>query len=190
MAETIQALQARRDALLQMSIWQDDLLQSYRSINLVLQAFLLAVLAALVAFPSAVASGENAISHFLTAVGACAVTGVIFYTNKNMRQIILGRGEDVSHLHKRVVLVENMLPVPDRVFTEFKVAQGGHGDFTLEEAKERFLTNQSVTNEDVKKLITGRLGFARRVIDRNLFIGICVAASLLICAKFMIPLLR
>ncbi|AWZ02772.1 MAG: hypothetical protein NXH87_14640 [Rhodobiaceae bacterium] len=186
MAETVQELQARRDALLQMCIWQDHLLQSYRSINLMLQSFLLIVLAALVAIPSVLDFDQSAIFHLLTVVAAFPVTGVIWFTNSKIQEIILARGGDVSYVHKRVVRVENTLPVADRVFTEFKIVQGGHGDFTREEAEKLFLSDQSVTVEDVEKLITGRLGFARRVIDRNLFDGIRIAAVLLLVTKILI----
>lgn len=170
---------ARRDALLQMAVWQDSLLQSYRSINVTLQSVLLIVLGVLLDFP-----GKDS-SDLLVFVSLC-IAALVFllalFSNDNLQKVINARGRDVSYVHREICLSERYLPREDRLFTRFKIEQSANANL-INEQKARFLSDNHASEADIETLIDGRLGFARRVIDRNLFNGMQVAAFILFGIK-------
>lgn len=167
---------ARRDTLLQMAVWQDNLLQSYRSINITFQSVLLIALGVLLDFPG---KDSGDISMLVSLCIAALVFLLVLFSNDSFQKVINARGRDVSYVHREICLTERHLEKEDRVFTKFKIEQSA----TTEEKIERFLSDAHASCADIEGLIDGRLGFARRVIDRNLFGGMQFAAAILFAIK-------
>ncbi|MDZ4238169.1 MAG: hypothetical protein U1A81_08435 [Hydrogenophaga sp.] len=163
-----------------MAVWQEGLLQSYRSINVTFQSLLLIALGVLLEFPRD--SGDH-LALFTSLAIAAVVFLVALFSNDNLQKVIKARGRDVTHVHQEICSVERGLPPEDRVFTSFKVEQGGHRKSGIVDMRAKFLSEQLASREDIEELISGRLGFARRVIDQNLFLGMQIAAVVLFGTK-------
>lgn len=171
---------ARRDALLQMAVWQDSLLQSYRSINITFQSVLLIVLGVLLDFPR---EGSSEVLVGVSLVIAAFVFLTALLSNDSIQKVINARGNDVSYVHRKICLVERFLEKDDRIFTSFKIDQGANERDGGEEKRETFLSDRQASAEEIRTLIDGRRGFARRVIDRHLFRGMHIAGLVLYCIK-------
>ena len=171
---------ARRDALLQMAVWQDSLLQSYRSINVTLQSVLLIVLGVLLDFPR---EGSSDIFIGVSLVVAALVFLTALFSNDSIQKVINARGRDVSYVHREICLAERLLEKEDRIFTSFKIDQSVNESDDVDEKRQIFLSDCQASPAEIRTLIDGRLGFARRVIDRHLFLGMQIAALVLYSIK-------
>jgi hypothetical protein len=88
-----------------------------------------------------------------------------------MRKLIASRSEDVNYYHNQIIAAEQQLPKEQQVLTAFKVYQ----KFGRKEADvtQHFL-NLELNDTLRKQLIEKGKGHTRKLLDRNLFIGMLV----------------
>ena len=174
--------QKQRDFLLQGAIWQDSLLQSYRSLHIAIQAALLAVGIGL--FVASFAAKNS--YPFL-----CFLLLVIFFVlhcllNRKMQAIVKNRCEDVDYWHRAIIQTERRLPVEQRQFAKFKIAQKIKSGQKEESLNAVFLSEEAdrpeYSKDEMEKLLGKGIGHTRRVIDKNLFKGISISWYFLLAA--------
>ena len=165
--------------LLQAAIWQDSLLQTYRTLHLTFQSILLAIGIGLTV---SIFSFNEPTLVIVSAVIFLSIWWLQLFSAARFKRIITTRGRDVNYWHREIILAENKISDPSgRQFTRFKISQQ---NFEKQPSlNDKFLTKGSmVTLEDTNSLIEQGLGHTRKVIDRQLFTFIRVIWFLLLAA--------
>jgi len=190
MKDTVNAVE-QRAFLLAAAAWQESLLQSYRSLHVTIQGFLLAASSAVLAVQLTGAIQEQS-SRPLAVVAFnfifTALLAFLFWlqsrTATELRGVVESRAADINHWHKEVMLSENKLEPPQRAFTYFKMWQHAHrADLT--HVLPRYLGEEGLSPEKVEELIGKGLGHTRRVLDISLFSRLrvlCMAILVTSCA--------
>lgn len=186
-----------RAFLLAAVAWQDSLLQSYRSLHVTIQGFLLAASSAVLAVQLTGAVQEQAqrpLSAALFNVMFTLLLGFLFWmqykTSSEFRGVVESRSADLDHWHTATMLAENELEASQRAFTYFKMWQHAKRA-DVQHLLPRYLPDEGIEEEKVRELIGKGLGHTRRVLDVNLFVRLKVLslgillASLLITAWFV-----
>lgn len=165
----------QREFLLSCAIWQDSLLQSYRSLHVTIQGLLTAAGATVLAVQLTGAiqeQGGNAATVAVFNALFTALVGFLFWlqmrTNKELKGVVESRALDVNHWHKLVILSENELAPSQREFTYFKIWQHAKRA-SVEHVLPRFMPAEGLAAEDAEILIGKGLGHTRRILDFNLF---------------------
>jgi len=146
--------------------YQDHLLQSYRKLHVILQAALLVIGVMLtIATLFFKHAKESDLLYSLLIV----ITVFAWYMLWAMKKLIAARSEDVNYYHNQLIAAEQSLPKEQQVLTAFKVYQ----KFGRKEADvtQHFL-NLELNDALRKHLIEKGKGHTRKLLDRNLFIGI------------------
>ena len=164
------------DYLLAGAQLNDSLLQSYRQIHLTIQSIFVAIGVGL--FVAVIVFNEL-IQVVLATVVLIVLSGVSLYILYAIRKIILARGEDVSFWHRKLILAEQDLPAERRCFSEFKAYQKSHRA-EADYLKKMFLSDERVDSKQAYDLVERGLVHTRKVLDKWLFVGICVIWSLLL----------
>ena len=186
----------QRAFLLAASAWQDTLLQSYRSLHVTIQGFIVAASSAVLAVQL-----TGAVQRQADGVGTGVVFNVVFScllvilawlqrrTAHEFHQVVAGRAADIDYWHKATILVEQELEPSYRTFTHFKLWQHAHR-VDVAHLVPRFLPSDGIAEPDVDALIGKGMGHTRRVVDQNLFARIghltlgIVLASLIVTLWF------
>lgn len=165
----------QRDFLLSCAQWQDSLLQSYRSLHVTIQGFLIAAGAAVLAVQLTGAVQEQNAQHLTNTVFNALFTGLMGFlfwlqrrTAKEMKGTVDSRALDINHWHKLVMLAENDLEPDQRAFTYFKMWQHAKRA-SVEHILPEFLPPEGLSAEKAELLVGKGLGHTRRVLDVNLF---------------------
>lgn len=164
-----------RDFVLSCAQWQDSLLQSYRSLHVTIQGFLIAAGAAVLAVQLTGAVQEQNARLLTNAVFNALFTGLMGFlfwlqrrTANEMKGVVDSRALDINHWHKLVMLAENALDPDQRSFTYFKMWQHAKRA-SVEHILPKFLPPEGLTAENAELLVGKGLGHTRRVLDVNLF---------------------
>jgi hypothetical protein len=165
----------QRAFLLAASAWQESLLQSYRSLHVTIQGFLIAASSAVLAVQLTGAVQEQSARPLSAAVFNLAFTallGLLFWlqgkTAAELQGVVESRAADINHWHKVTMLSENELEPSQRAFTYFKMWQHAHRA-DVAHVLPRYLAEEGVSEAAVEELIGKGLGHTRRVLDINLF---------------------
>lgn len=129
-----------RDFLFQIAVWQDSLLQSYRTLHITRQSILIAIGAGLVigtaslelpsrqALESCDLSGISRL--ILPEVASLAALAFLLMLGTSqrkqtdeMREVIKARGQDINGVHSSIIFAERKLTPDQRLFTKFKIDQ-------------------------------------------------------------------
>lgn len=165
-----------RKFLLSVAVWQDSLLQAYRSYHLILQIVLFAIgiglTALLIATPPVVATWKN---WFVGGVGILTsfIWGLQRFAATKMDSIIFNRKLDINYWHKKIIRCELELPCDKRWFTEFKVFQrlrNGHASIGKTGTTQDLGGETELSEEQFAELLEKDTGFSRRSIDDVLFL--------------------
>jgi len=163
-----------RDFLLQGTLWQDALLQAYRSLHITFQSILLAIGIGLVVVPmsSPIFPKLTTQAIVATLLLLCLWRLQIFIMLK-MRSIVTARGNDVNYWQRAVILAEQKLPSRQRHFTDFKIHQQACRQ-NASHLRELFLTDKPISPDQVDVLIGKGKGMwhTRQVVDQQLFAAI------------------
>ena len=171
-----------RDFLLQSAVWQDSLLQSYRSLHITLQSILLAIGIGLLIASMSASSFPKPTIETVTATVLLGVVGALqWFTTTRMRRIIQARGDDVNYWHRAIILAEQELPPHQRHFTNFKIHQQARRK-NVDHLRDLFLGETRISEDKADILIEKGIGHTRRVVDQQLFLGI----SLIWVALFVV----
>jgi hypothetical protein len=146
----------RLEFLLAAAVWQDSLLQGYRSISITSQSVLLAVGAVLL---GASLNTDDAVSVGLLGAQLVTVAGVALYALRTMTNVIRARGEDVNWWHRRIIDLEGAFPIEESPFTQFKIHQQQH---------RRVLPMQHRGRPSSQDLIGSGMGHTRIAVDKYL----------------------
>lgn len=164
-----------RNFLLSCAQWQDSLLQSYRTLHVTIQGFLIAAGAAVLAVQLTGAVQEQTSRLLTNAVFNAFFTALMAFlfwlqrrTAMEIKGTVESRALDINHWHKLVMLAENGLDPDQRSFTYFKIWQHAKRA-SVEHILPRFLPPEGLTSEDAELLVGKGLGHTRRVLDVNLF---------------------
>ena len=165
------AARSDREFLLQGAMLQDHLLQAYRSIHVTLQSILLAVgIGVWVVSISSSTFPKPSLQGGLATILLAALWILQCYINRKMRGLVLARGDDVSHWHRKLILAEQQLPAAERHFTAFKIYQQARRQ-NVEHLQKLMLGTTPIAESDVDLLIDKGLGHTRHVIDKQLSFG-------------------
>lgn len=164
-----------RAFLLAAVAWQETLLQSYRSLHVTIQGFLLASSSAVLAVQLTGAVQEQTskpIIVFVFNLIFSALLGLLFWlqsrTAKELRGIVESRAADINHWHMELMFSENELNPSKRAFTYFKTWQHAHrADVT--HVLPNYLPEAGLTPEKAEELISKGLGHTRKILDVSLF---------------------
>ncbi|MDO9212596.1 MAG: hypothetical protein Q7U23_02040 [Methylococcales bacterium] len=158
-----------RDFLLTCAIWQDSLLQSYRSFHVTIQCVLIAAGAAVFAVQLVGAT------QYLSAIFNGIFTGLVTFlfwlqqfTAKEIKEVVECRAKDVNFWHRAILLAENPLEPNQRTFTYFKMWQHANRA-SVEHVLPKFLQSDGLTEEKAEELVGKGTGHTRQVLDNNLF---------------------
>ena len=165
-----------RAFLLAASAWQETLLQSYRSLHVTIQGFLIAASAAVLAVQLTGAVQEQSTRPLTSALFNVAFTALLAFlfwlqrkTTVELRGVVESRAADINHWHKATMLAENELESSQRAFTYFKMWQHAHRA-DVKHLLPRYLPEEGISEAAVDELIGKGLGHTRRVLDVNLFV--------------------
>lgn len=164
-----------REFLLACATWQDTLLQSYRSLHVTIQGFLVAAGAAVLAVQltgTIQATGPNALATVVFNLFFTGLLAFLFWlqnkTSKELRGVVESRACDIDFWHRRLILAENALDSDQRVFTYFKMWQQVKRT-EMDHILHTELPPEGVTEQKAEQLIGKGIGHTRRVLDVNLF---------------------
>ncbi len=165
----------QRAFLLAACAWQESLLQSYRSLHVTIQGFLVTASSAVLAVQLTGAIQEQSSRLGPVVAFNLGFTVLLTFlcwlqlrTAKEFKGVVTSRSEDINHWHKLTLLSENTLAPDQRAFTYFKMWQHAHrADVT--HILPKFLPEDGISSTGVDELIGRGLGHTRRVIDVNLF---------------------
>jgi hypothetical protein len=149
--------------------WNDSLLEGYRSFHLTMQSIFIAIGAG-VSVANLNFRGLAQSASAILILTALAVLGI--YIILKMHKIIIDRGYAVDAWSKELIRAEKELPIGKRQFTQSKI-EGRGFNFTAAEIDE----------DKINQLV--RKGYARKILDKWLFIGIGVVWSLLLAINFV-----
>lgn len=166
----------QRGFLLSCAVWQDGLLQSYRTLHLTIQGFLIAAGAAVLAVQLSAAiqvqqSPPTPSGAAFSLLYTCLIGFLVWLqriTSVELKRVIESRARDIDYWHRLLILSENSLAAENRAFTSFKVAQQakraevGHLPIDATPAS-------GMTDERAKQLIEKGLSHTRNALDVNLF---------------------
>ena len=165
----------QRAFLLAASAWQETLLQSYRSLHVTIQGFLIAAGSAVLAVQLTGAVQEQSARPFAAAVFNAVFTallGLLFWlqwkTAAEFQGVVESRAADINHWHKVTMLSENEFEPSQRAFTYFKMWQHAHRA-DVAHVLPRYLAEEGISEAAVDELVGKGLGHTRRVLDINLF---------------------
>lgn len=167
--------------LWQGAAYQDNLLQSYRKLSMLLQSVLLLIGTWLFMIMLSFRYGAKAGQAYLVLL---AVTLLALYVWYIMKKLIAARCEDVNYYHNQIIEAEQHLPKEQQVLTAFKVYQ----KYGRKEADPsgHFLQFE-ITPAIQQQLIEKGKGHTRKLLDRNIPIGIlCVWACLHIAILLLV----
>jgi hypothetical protein len=161
--------------MLAASAWQETLLQSYRTLHVSIQGFLIAASAAIFAVQLTGAVQDQGSSPLAGAVFNLAFTTLLACiswlqqrTASELQAVVASRAADINHWHKQTMLVENDLEPEQRAFTYFKMWQHAkRADVT--HLLPKYLPDIGITEEAAEELVGKGLGHTRKVLDVNLF---------------------
>lgn len=192
----------QRNFLLSCATWQDGLLQSYRSLHLTIQGFLVASGAAVLAVQLTGAVQEVSARLLANLVFNAMFTLLVIFlhwlqrkTSTELRGAIESRAQDINFWHQQVILSENALNPDQRSFTYFKMWQQARRG-SVEHLLPELLPPEGIDEKKAAGLIGKGLGHTRRVLDLNLFHRMqalwngMLAASLGITLWFVFLLIR
>lgn len=188
----------QRDFLLACAAWQDSLLQSYRSLHVTIQGFLIAAGVAVLAIQLTGAAQDSSAKPVAVMLFNLVFTGLLFAlfwlqrkTSMELEGAVSSRAADINFWHVEVILSENALEPMQRKFTHFKRWQQARRTAADSELP-KFLPPEGISRETAESLIGGGLGHTRRVLDYNLFnrlqhlwLGLC-ASSCIVSAWFVL----
>ncbi|MDI6797601.1 MAG: hypothetical protein QMD09_11675 [Desulfatibacillaceae bacterium] len=187
-----------RDFLLQGAVWQDSLLQSYRTLHTALQAILLAIgIGVFAAFLSAEAPPFIDCLDKGLAPSIYFILLLLFFIShliisSKMRKIVIARGRDVDYWHRAIIKIERNIPAEFRHFSKFKIEQtmkraknGGNFNFkVIAENQKNFLSDTiggpEYTDDFVDNILGKGRGHTRKVVDEQIFCGITFFWSVLV----------
>jgi hypothetical protein len=165
----------QRDFLLAAAAWQETLLQSYRSLHVTIQGFLIAASSAVLAVQLTGAVQEQSARPLAAALFNVVFTALLAFlfwlqrkTAFELKGVVESRASDINHWHRATILAENELESSQRAFTYFKMWQHAHRA-DVKHLLPRYLAEEGVSDEAVDELIGKGLGHTRRVLDVNLF---------------------
>lgn len=165
----------QREFLLAACAWQESLLQSYRSLHVTIQGFLIAASSAVLAVQLTGAIQEQSSRPLAIAIFNSAFTvllGLLYWlqtrTAIELKAVVESRAADINHWHKATMASENELEPAQRAFTFFKLWQHAHRA-DVAHVLPRYLPEEGISGADIDELIGKGLGHTRRVIDVNLF---------------------
>jgi hypothetical protein len=142
-------------------VWQDGLLQAYRSFHLVLQSIFSAVG---VGLTTAVISFDNPLKARLTFLVLSIVGAVSLAMLFRLRRVIQARAEDVYYWQQELIRAE-FASNSERYFSRFKVAQilKDHSDLKLD----GLVSANNLTEEQIRQLVEHSHTNMREVLDRT-----------------------
>lgn len=165
----------QREFLLAAAAWQETLLQSYRSLHVTIQGFLIAASSAVLAVQLTGAVQEQSARPLAAALFNVVFTALLAFlfwlqrkTAFELKDVVESRASDINHWHRATILAENELESSQRAFTYFKMWQHAHRA-DVKHLLPRYLAEEGVSEEAVDELIGKGLGHTRRVLDVNLF---------------------
>ncbi len=142
--------------------YQDNLLQSYRNFNLIVQSAFTVTGAIVAVF---ILSLEQQLFQWLTYFCLLTISTVSIIVSWRMKALIASRAQDVDYYHNQIIQQEQLLPKEERVLTDFKVYQ----KFGRDQQK------QSGPSSDIKiddaliaRLIDKGKGHSRMFLDHQL----------------------
>lgn len=164
-----------REFLLACAVWQDALLQNYRTLHTTIQGFLIAAGAAVLAVQLTGAIQDQNSRPLTNAVFNVLFTALLILlfwlqrkTSNELKGVVESRSLDVDFWHERVILSENALGPPQRTFTHFKMWQQAKRA-SVDHLLQRFLPDAGISESDVERLLDKGVSHTRRVLDVNLF---------------------
>ncbi|MBY0437425.1 MAG: hypothetical protein K2W80_04465 [Burkholderiales bacterium] len=164
-----------RQFLLACAAWQDTLLQSYRTLHVTIQGFLVAAGAAVLAVQLTGAIQNQASQHITNSVFNCLLTALLAFlfwlqrrTSTELRAVVGSRARDIQYWHQKVILAENPLDPEQRVFTHFKVWQQAKRA-SVDHLLHQFLPSEGISGLDAEQLVGKGTGHTQQVLDINLF---------------------
>jgi hypothetical protein len=181
----------QREFLLAASAWQETLLQSYRSLHVSIQGFLMAASAAIFAVQLTGVvqhQGGQPLVGAVINVAFTALLACVYWlqreTASELQGVVASRAADIDHWHMRTMLAENELEPMQRAFTYFKMWQHGQrADVT--HLLPTYLPDDGISEQKAEELIRKGQRHTRDVLDVNLFArlrllaqGILVASAL------------
>lgn len=165
----------QRAFLLAASAWQETLLQSYRSLHVTIQGFLIAASSAILAVQLTGAVQEQSARPLAAALFNVVFTvllGLLLWlqgkTATELQGVVESRAADINHWHKVTMLSENDLEPSQRAFTYFKLWQHANRADVIH-VLPQYLAEEGISEAAVEELIGKGLGHTRRVLDVNLF---------------------
>ena len=183
-----------RAFLLAASAWQETLLQSYRSLHVTIQGFLVAASSAVLAVQLTGAVQEQSGSPLSSALFNAVFTALLAFlfwlqrkTATELRGVVESRAADINHWHKATILAENELEPSQRAFTYFKMWQHAHRA-DVQHVLPRYLPEDGISEAAVDELIGKGMGHTRRVLDLNLFARMSVLTMGVLLASIGITL--
>ncbi|MGB7303486.1 MAG: hypothetical protein WBD13_04340 [Burkholderiaceae bacterium] len=185
---------AQREFLLSASAVQDSLLQSYRTIHVLIQGCLLGCSAIVFAIHLFLSwfnwSGTpfgNLLSHLALTALLVAMFWVQQKTALELGAVIANRSIDINHFHKEIILAENLFSPEQRAFTKFKLAQKSRSQ-DESQLVARFLPAAGLSPDDADALLGKGVEHTRRVLDAHffrrlecLFLAMIIVSALVTC---------
>ena len=162
MQQTSPLSQGNLEYLLQCSIYNDSLLQTYRSFMLMLESVLLAVGTGLCV---AVIAIDDLVQSISLAIIIVTLGVLSLYVLRILVNVITARGLDVNHWHRALIRAEQRFPSEVRFFTRFKIYQSQQRSGQRPE-NDAIPLESVLTEEEIHALVSDRLGHTRRIIDR------------------------
>jgi len=152
-------------ALWQGAGYQDQLLQSYRKIHLMLQSVLIATGTALAVTVISFGDERRAAPTYVLLI-VFSIMGV--YLLSRMSKLLRARAADVDYYHNQIIEAERLLPKEEQVLTAFKVYQKFSRD---ESNKTEFFQKFQLTEEIRAQLTEKGKGHTREFLDGYLLTG-------------------
>ncbi len=152
-------------SLWQAALYQDKLLQSYRSFHFSFQSIFIAIGTCL---SIAVLFFDNPLQIWLSYCLLVAICAHAWYLLVAMNKLIKARAEDVDYFHLQIIEYEKTLPKQDQVLTDFKVYQKfGRDQLNITEFTADFKITAAIRNQLIEK----RTGHARQLLDDRINLG-------------------
>jgi hypothetical protein len=170
----------QRQFLLAGAAWQETLLQSYRTLHVTIQGFLITAGAAVLAVQLTGAIQDNASQQETTRQVINIAFNVVFTTvlfllfwlqrktAVELQGIVQSRAVDINHWHWVTIMSENELVPEQRAFTYFKMWQHAHRA-DVKHLLPKYLPEKGISEEHAEELIGKGLGHTRNVLDISLF---------------------
>lgn len=180
----------QREFLLAAAVWQETLLQSYRSIHVTIQGLLIAAGAAVLAVQLAGATQQQTERLLTNAIFNLVITCLLAFilwlqrkTANELKGVVDSRAADINHWHRLTILAENAFDPDQRAFTFFKIWQHAHrADVT--HVLPRYLPQEGLSEPAADELIGKGLGHTRRVLEVNLFERLLLLSKAMLIASF------